>query len=191
MHCLRQAEVEDFDSALACEEQVVGLEIAVRDVFRVGGSEPMRDLHRVINGLTLREWAARQHFAQAFPFEQLDDHVMLPFLLTDVVNGKDIGMAQRGDCPGFLLEASQALGVCRERGGQYLDGYIAAEPQIVCPVDLAHAARADQRYDFVGPEVRSGGKTHGMSAIIACDAERLNRFKICGGKRFAPLLEPA
>ena len=34
-----------------------------------------------------------------------------PLVLTDVVNGEDVGMIQRRGGAGFLLEASKAIGI--------------------------------------------------------------------------------
>ena len=41
-------------------------------------------------------------------------------MLTDVKDGKDVGMVQGGNRPGFLLEATQALRFAGKRFGKNL-----------------------------------------------------------------------
>ena len=69
--------------------------------------------------------------------------------------------AARASC----LEAAQALGVGGEGGGQNLDGDVASEARIAGAIDLAHAACADERDDFVGTDVYAGFK-HVVSDAI-------------------------
>ncbi len=76
------------------------------------------------------------------------------------VEGDDAGVVQRGDRPGFLLEAGEALGVAREVGRQDLDGDIAAEAGVAGEVDLPHASRAKLAADLVGAEFRPGSEWH-------------------------------
>ncbi len=61
------------------------------------------------------------------------------------VNGADVRMIQRGQHAGFAIEAREPAGIAREAVRQYFDRHLAAERQISCAVNLAHAADADQR----------------------------------------------
>ncbi len=70
-------------------------------------------------------------------------------MLPDVMNGQDVGMAQRSDRARLLLETPQPFRVGRERRRHYLDGDIAAQALVACLVHLAHAAGADQFQYFI------------------------------------------
>ena len=71
-------------------------------------------------------------------------------MLADVVDAEDIGMIERGDGAGFLLETPQAVGIGGEGGGQNLDGDVASQALIAGAVNFAHSASSDERNEFVG-----------------------------------------
>ena len=50
--------------------------------------------------------------------------------------------------------------------GQDLDRDVATQPRVARAVDVAHAARANQRDDFIGAEPRAGGEGHGATLIL-------------------------
>jgi hypothetical protein len=87
------------------------------------------------------------------PFDQLhDDGVVF-----QAVNHRDVGMIQRCEHLSFALEASQAVGMLCQRRGQNFYGNVAVELSVARTVDLAHAACAQGREDFVGAETGSSG----------------------------------
>ena len=55
---------------------------------------------------------------------------------------------------------SSACGSPRHGRGQHLDGDVAIEPRVVRAIDLAHAAGADGRDDFIRPETGSNLNGH-------------------------------
>jgi hypothetical protein len=61
-------------------------------------------------------------------------------------------MIQRGDRAGFLLEATEAIGVGGKRRGQDFDGDVAAEARVPRAIDLAHASGANCGDDLVRTE---------------------------------------
>ena len=67
-------------------------------------------------------------------------------------------MVQRRGRAGFLLESLEAIEVGTECAGQYLDRNLTPEPRIARAIDLAHAAGAERRDDFVRPEARAGSE---------------------------------
>ena len=69
-------------------------------------------------------------------------------------------MVQRRGGAGFLLESMEAVGVGGERDGQDLDRHVTTQPRIARAIDLAHAAGADDRDDFIGAEPLAGGEGH-------------------------------
>ena len=140
---LGETEVENLYAAFAGDEDVVGLQVAMGDVFAVRGGQAVRGLDAVVDGLAMRERAAGEDGAQAFAFEQFADHVGRAVVLAEVVDAENVGMIERGDGAGFLLEAAQAVGIGGEGSGKNLDGDIASETLIAGAIDLAHSASAD------------------------------------------------
>jgi hypothetical protein len=76
------------------------------------------------------------------------------------VDGEDVRVVQRGDGARLALEARHPAGVLGARGGQHLHRHVALEPAIEGRVDLAHAAGAEQRSDFIGSE--PGGRVRSL-----------------------------
>ena len=74
-------------------------------------------------------------------------------------------MVQGRGGEGFLLEAAQPVGIARESLRQDLDGHLAFEARVAGAVDLAHAARAQQRDNFVRSEFRARGQVHSGQII--------------------------
>ena len=147
-------EVEDLRPPLAGHHDVFRLQVAVRDPGRVRRRQSVGDLGRNVDGFSKAEARA----PEGFPVHQLGNEIVLP----DVVEGDDVGMVERGDRAGFLLEAPAAIGVGGELRRQGLQGHLPAEPRVARPVHLAHAARAEKAKDFVRPEHRAGGQVHGF-----------------------------
>jgi hypothetical protein len=54
-----------------------------------------------------------------------------------------------------LLEAREAVDIRRELGRKHLDRDVTMQPCVACAIDLAHAASAERRQDFVRPEFRA------------------------------------
>ena len=75
-------------------------------------------------------------------------------------DGEDVGMIQRRGGARLLLEALEPIGIERERGGQDLDGNVAAEPRIARAIDFAHAPGANRGNHLVGAEARSARQRH-------------------------------
>src|SRR5205809_7520304 len=70
-------------------------------------------------------------------------------MATDVVDSTDVRIVQRGNRARFVLEALPRFRIGCERACEHLDGDGAIEPGVTRAVDLAHAARAQRRDDFV------------------------------------------
>ena len=76
-HCrmFRQSEVQDLDQAVFGEEQVLGLQIAVSNAFRVRRRQPARGLDGIIDGLANRQRGTCQPFSQRLTLQQLGGDV--------------------------------------------------------------------------------------------------------------------
>ena len=61
-------------------------------------------------------------------------------------------MIERGEQLRFALEPRETIRVADEGVGQHLDRDVAAQLGVARAIDLAHAAGAERRDDFIGPE---------------------------------------
>ena len=87
---LRQAEVENLGVAIAGEEYVLGLEIAMHDALGMRRREALCDLQRGIHRLTHWHSPRSQAIAQRLSFKQLGDRVRSAFVLSEVVDREDV-----------------------------------------------------------------------------------------------------
>ena len=69
-------------------------------------------------------------------------------------------MIERGEDFGLALQAGDAIGILCECGGQDLDRDVALQARVAGAIDLAHAAGAEHRFDFVRAEARSALEWH-------------------------------
>ena len=67
-------------------------------------------------------------------------------------------MVERRQHLRLAAETSEALGIVRDGGEQNLDRDLAVQFRIARAIDLAHAAGAERRDDFVRPEARAGSE---------------------------------
>jgi hypothetical protein len=101
-----EAEVEDFELAVFEDEDVFGLEVAVDDAFVVGGGEAVGELDGEFDGFARREAGGWNAIAEGVAFEEFGDDVVRAVGLADVVDRDNVGMIERGDRAGLLLEAA-------------------------------------------------------------------------------------
>ena len=73
-------------------------------------------------------------------------------------------MVQAGDRLRFTLEARSPDRVVGDAWREDLDGDVAVQPGVARAVDLAHAARADERDDFIRAEPSAGSRGHERSS---------------------------
>ena len=104
--------------------------------------QTVRHLRRDFNCFSHGQQAGDQQLAQRLPLDQLHRNVVSGTVLSEFVDGNDIGVVE-GRCRAcFLLEAAQPITVRGECGGQNLDRNTAIQARIPRPVHLAHPARA-------------------------------------------------
>src|SRR5205823_4543460 len=80
--------------------------------------------------------------------------------LLDPIDGRDVGMIERGQRLRFAFEAGHAGGIFGEGRGQDLDGDVARELRIARAIYLAHPAGAERGDDFVRPQPSSDVKRY-------------------------------
>ncbi len=75
---------------------------------------------------------------------------------TRAVNVGDIRMVERRQHLRLAAETGETVGIVRDGREQNLDRDLAVQFRIARAIDLAHAAGAQRRDDFVRPEARAG-----------------------------------
>ena len=140
---LRDAEVQDLDAAVGREKEVVGFQIAMDDAARVRGGEAAGRLQDDGNSLIDRQRALVDAAAQAFAVEAFGHEERQAAKLTDVVDGKNVRVVERAGGPGFVGEASQAIGIAREVRQQDFDRDVPAESLVFRAPHFTRAARAE------------------------------------------------
>jgi hypothetical protein len=153
----REAEVEDLRALVGGDEQVLGLQIAMDDTLVVRRGKPACELRGILDGLAHGDGTIGQPLAHRLPLEQLHRRVGSAADRTEVMNGEDVRMRERGDRLGLALETGKPFGVARKQVREDLDRNVAIEPRIARTIDLAHAPGADGRLDDVRTEARAGG----------------------------------
>jgi hypothetical protein len=144
----RDTEIEHLDvmrrvGVCASDQDVGGLQVTMDDPRGVSRGQSVGDLHSDVNQLADR--SRRRHRRTV---DEFHDQV----IRSDVIQVTHVRVVQRRNASRFTLES--AAKVLRDE----LDGDWPVETRVARLVDLAHAARADERNDFVGAEARSGSQ---------------------------------
>jgi hypothetical protein len=86
-------------------------------------------------------------------------------------------MRERGDCPGFSLEAVAEVRVIGDLGGKHFDRDGAIEAGVARRVDLSHSARTERSQNFVWTEARAGSE--GQLECSICAGANVDRTISC------------
>ena len=148
----RDAEVGDLDAALAVDEDVVRLDVAVDDPVPVREAQRREDLARVLDA-TLTGAGPRPtiELLQRAPVEVLHRDVVRVLRLAAVVDRDDVRMVQRGGVLRLAPEPLDELLVVRVAVVEDLDRDAAAELLVLREVDVGHPAGAELADDLVAP----------------------------------------
>ena len=136
------------------------------DPLQVRAGQSVGDRRSDLDGLSPRKSGGREPVSQRLPFEQLRHDVEDALVRSEIMDGQDVRVRQRGDGLRLALEARQRVGVLRAVGRQDLDRHLAPEPRVPRPVHLSHPARAERRHDLVRAQSRPGGYGHGEPSEI-------------------------
>ena len=138
----------------------------MHDPLLVRGFEGFRDLLRNGEGFVDRYRTARNALGQVITLDELHHECATALRLFDTVDRSDVWMVQRGEDLGFALKTRQPIGIRRQRRRDDLDGDFALQPRVRRAIDLAHAAGADLRNDFVEAEPSAGCESQSVALII-------------------------
>src|SRR5215210_7969868 len=135
------------------------------DSLVVGCRESRRYRDAVLDSGARDQRTVAEQVPHRLTLEELADDIGSAFVRADVVEGKNVGMIQRGGRAGLLFEPAKPIGVSRERRRQYLDGDPPAKTAIVRKVDFAHATAAEQIQYLVWAE-QCAGRQHHRWALV-------------------------
>ena len=107
-----------------------------------------------------RQRAPAHAIVQRVALDQLEHQGRHAAGVFETVDCPDVRMIERREQSRFALEARHAIGVRRERRRQDLQRDVAIQLRVARAIDLAHAAGAEEREDFVGAEARTRGQRH-------------------------------
>ena len=136
-----QAQIEQFDQAVAGEHEIRGLDVAMHEPLLVNRLQAPRGLanHRAGRGDGQRPVAA-DDFLQVHAVDIFRDQEPRAADLPRIVGLDDVGMI---DPPGrlhFAFEAAYQPGIAADPLGERLDGHQLVEPGVQRLVDGPHAA---------------------------------------------------
>jgi hypothetical protein len=148
----------------------------MHDAAIVRGGETLGYGNGDVQQLSKGQTTGRDATTQRLAVDELD---AVDFL--DRMDGDDVGVIEGGYGQRFALKPAAVMGVIRL---QYLEGDVALQPRIVGPVDLAHAASAEQGDDIVRAKALTGSERHGRRGSGFVAAAALAR-------RILEILDPA
>lgn len=182
-----EAEVEDFDLEFATGEpvdhEVAWFEVAVDESEGLGGDHAFEDLEDDLAEVCDGEFAAIADLVEGFAFEEFHDDEGAGFVVSDVVDGDDVGVLEGGEGAGLADEIGFEVGGAD--GGVFgwadpFEGDVAIELGVVGEVDVAEAALADFSFHLVAVGHAADGVAPGLGRGAEIELRELRS----GGKWF-------
>ena len=146
-------------------EDIGGFDVSVDDSLGMGSIQSIRNLYSQLQQLIDFNGTACHSIPKGLAFQVLHDNEGLSFMLTNVIDGADIGMIECRCRTSFSLKVLQCLAVPGELLGQKFQGNISTQASVLGPVNHTHPSGTDLLQDFV---VRYGLADHvrGLSLPI-------------------------
>jgi len=108
---------------------------------RQSGFQPVGSLMAGVTAIPLRE--PNDPLAQSLPFEHLHCDIGAALEFSDLIDGADVGMIERGSGARLALEALGSLAVVCEHIRQEFQGHTPAKTQVFGLADFTHSAAAE------------------------------------------------
>ncbi|MEZ4237218.1 MAG: hypothetical protein R3F59_13910 [Myxococcota bacterium] len=139
----RDAEVGDLEHAVAVEQQVLRLHVAVDDAGGVGHLEARAQLGAGPQRLVQVDGRADEALSDGAALEVLHHHVGTLDVVDELVQAHQVRVGQASQRARLLGEARAHDAVDDGLGGHHLDGAPQVEPLVPAQVDAGHAAAAE------------------------------------------------
>ena len=150
---LCQPEIQDLDSPVFGEKDVLGLQVPVGNALGMRRRQALGDRNRDLYGACAQSSGeSSQARPQRFAMQQLSNRVSNTLLVAEVVNRQDVGMRKGGRRLSLDFKPGQGVRMRGEMLGKDLDRHRAIQPRVRGPIDFAHAAGAQPRLDPVVAE---------------------------------------
>jgi len=145
-----------------------------------------------VTGRTLgREGTVADELGEGLALDVIHREIREPFVVSDFVDGHDVGVLERGGRSGFLLESGAGGGIGEVSPEQDLDGDDTSEAALARAEDDAHAAAGDFLEQVVIPQLSDGWNRRGSGGLraggIAKEAARAELRPHPGRKRGAAI----
>ena len=130
------------------------------DAAFVSRRETVQDAESDLDRLAHRHRSVSNALAQRRARQQFGDDISGAALAADVIERDDVGVIEGRGGPRFLLEARDAVGVCRQQLREDLDRDLAVQAGVLRSIDLAHSAFAQLVEDAVRAEFLTDQEIH-------------------------------
>ena len=163
----RDPEVRDHRPAVARQQDVAGLHVAVDDAPDVGDAERARDVETDPGRLRRRQAPApAQTSRQVFALDQLHDQERLAVVRAGLQAGDDVGVAQHGGGQRLPPEAHRDVAVLDRLAPQELDRHGPVELRVQRAMDGGHAAEADDLAEAVAAVDQPADVRGGVRGLV-------------------------
>jgi len=161
------------------DEDVGGFDVAVDNVFGVGGVESFSNLHSDVEQTVEFERLSGDEVLEGGAVEELHGDEGAAVFFADVVDGADIGVVESGGGFGFAAEALEGLAVGGEFFGEKFEGDEAIEAGVLRFVNHTHTATAEAFENAVVGDSSAdevAGVGH-VAAILGCGHKASQRIE--------------
>ena len=122
----------------------------MNDTHLVGKGEPFDNLRREVERLLYLEWPLFEQICELLAPDELHSNESDAVFFSNLENGSNVRMIERGRRLGFLHESLMAARVRLHEGrGEDFDGDFPVQQQVPRKVDLPHAAAAEISDDLI------------------------------------------
>lgn len=151
---LGDAEIGDLHAAADIQEEVLGLDIAMKDALLVSELECVTDFRNDGEGLGGRKFTHAHGLAKVEALDVFHGEVVEAAGKTEIVNHNNVRMIEFGEDAGLAGESFGEMWVGAELLRQQLEGNFAIEVELARLEHEAHSATADEFNDL---ELREDG----------------------------------
>src|ERR1700735_2451160 len=145
----RQTKIQNLRLPALHQKNIRWLDVAVHDSLRVGRIEAVGDLDADLQKLRYLDGLAANAVFESPALEQLHGDKRTSVKFSDIVNGANVGVIERGCRARFAAESLDGLRVLRNIVGKELQRNVAAQPRVLSLVNHTYASAPELFQDVV------------------------------------------